>query len=723
MATSLTARLEGEEKFRKDLLKVVQDYVMHGRTMLDYYLPDFDFAHDLIQCFATMSRKDYTQLAKGNPRKFILPIVSTHVHTMCTFLASTLFATDNPHSVDAGEPESESAARAMNLLLNWNAQQQTAGMYQLGWMWIENALTYNRGICYDSYVPIIHTEWTELDVPKLDEDGNETIDPDTGEPETEKQWKKNAVHIGSYCKMELVSPYEFFVDPLVPLHRLQEGRFCAHRFIKSWNDMKSRSLLPSDDPMYISPGAIERIKSKASRAAGFTYPAGGSITGAQGIENTSRTAYERGKITTPADARADSKDFGMVDCVEMWVRLVPKEYEIDERTDPVLFQVISANDREVLAVNESPNTHDQFPYSVMQPRPSPFYQFIPSWVMLLSDIQKYVDYLKNRHQEAVARTVGNVFIAKSQFIDIADFEDPDKEGKFIEVLDAAGSMPINDIIRQVPITDMTAGFPAEMKQFISFAEATSGANQGLQGQTSQGDQSATEFQSVQQNAGGRLGAIARLLSAQAIVPQTQRFVSNFQQYYDGTMVRRIEGEALLDMTEGAPTAITISSDAIQGRFDFRAHDGTLPGADSKKTAALSRAIQVMPLFPQLFQPGPTGLNPRKIFIDLFRATGMNPENYRFSQEEIQQFAQGQAQAQQQQAAQQQQQTTNQMAIESVKHPPKPGEAPPAPQNMPPGAAAPALAGSMPGPKPLNAAVMPALSLPSAAPDAIRPANA
>jgi len=71
-----------------------------------------------------MSRKDYTQLAKGNPRKFILPIVSTHVHTMCTFSHQRCSLPDNPHSVDAGEPESEPAARAMNLLLNWNAQQQ-----------------------------------------------------------------------------------------------------------------------------------------------------------------------------------------------------------------------------------------------------------------------------------------------------------------------------------------------------------------------------------------------------------------------------------------------------------------------------------------------------------------------------------------------------------------------------------------------------------------------
>lgn len=709
MAISLTERLETDEKFRKDLLKIVQDYAMHGRVMLDYYMPDFDAAHDIIQCFATLTRKDYVQLAKGNPRRFTLPITTTHVHTMTTFLAASLFGTNSPHTVDAGTPESEAPARAMNLLLAWNASQQAAGIYQLGWMWIENCLTYNRGVMYDSYTPIIHTEWVETTV--LDEAGQPVLD-EAGNPTTKLE--KQATHVASYCKIDLVSPYDFFMDPLVPIHRLQEGRFCAHRFIKSWMEMKNRSLLPKDDPMFVSPAAIERIKSKSSRAAGFTYPAGGSITGAQGVENTSRTAYERSKITTPADARADSKDFGVLDGLEMWVRLVPKEYDIDERTDPVLFQILEANDREVLAVNEAPNTHDQYPYSVGSPRPSPFYQFVPSWVMLLKATQDYVDYLKNRHQEAISRTIGNVFIAKSQFIDIADFEDPDKEGKFITVTPEAGSTPLNDIIRQVPVVDMTANFPKEMQQFISFAEATSGANQGLQGQPAAGTPSATEFASTQQNAGGRLGAIARLLSAQGLVPQTKRFVSNFQQWYDGSMVKKIEGEALLDMTEGAPTAITIDSDAIQGQFEFRPHDGTLPGADSKKVAALSRAIQVMPLFPQIFQPGNSGLNPRKIFIDLFRATGMNPENYRYSQEEI--VAAQQAMAAQAAAA------AGGVPGGPPGAPagPAPGS-PPAPQNMPPGTAPGAL--NLPGPKPLSTGVVPPLSLPSAAPDQIRPANA
>jgi len=78
--------------------------------------------------------------------------------------------------------------------------------------------------------------------------------------------------------------------------------------------------------------------------------------------------------------------------------------------------------------------------------------------------------------------VGNVFIAKSQFIDIADFEDPDRKevhrGSRCRRVDA-----INDIIRQVPITDMTAGSRRDEAVHL-IRRGDVGANQGLQGQTS-----------------------------------------------------------------------------------------------------------------------------------------------------------------------------------------------------------------------------------------------
>lgn len=629
MPISLTARLDGDETFRKTILKVGQDYVQHARATLDYYTADFDAAHDVLMCYATLNKQDYVALAKGNPRRFILPITATHVHTMTTFLAATLFGDDDPHKVDPGGPDDDGAARLMNELLKWNSEQQPAGMYQLGWFWIENALTYNRGIMYDCYAPIMKGIWQ--DVPKMDEETGEPVVDDQGQPVMEQ--KKVSTRVGGFNRVELVSPYDFYMDPLMPIYRMQEGRFAGHRMNKPWTEIKGRSELPADDPMYLSARAVNELKKKPSKS--IAYPTSSTATGPTGQDLISRTAYERGKVATPVDSRADAKDPGVIDFVELWVRLVPKDYEIDERTDPEVFQLIIGNEKEPLAFNESTYEHSMFPYSVGEARPSPFYQFSPSWVMILKNIQDYVDYLKNRHQEAVTRTIGNVFLAKSNLIDIADFEDPEKEGKFISILPEGQNMPINDVIRQVPMIDMTAKFLDEMKGFISFAESTSGANQNLQGQTSGGSTTATEFASTQQMAAGRLSAIARLLSVGGLVPQTKRIVSNFQQFFDQQLIRRIAGEdeAVIDQFSDGPA--TINNDTIQGSFNFRPHDGALPGPDAKRTAALSRSVEAMTVFPHIFQPGEGNLDPRRIFIDLFRISGMKPERYRWRPQDIQ----------------------------------------------------------------------------------------
>lgn len=617
----LTARLDADEKLRAEILKLIKNYLQFSRVTLDDYTGDFDVAHDVLNCYAILRKEDYVKLAKGHPRRFILPVTATHVHTMTTFLAQSLFGGVSPNTVDAGGPESEAPARVMNKLLEWNAQQQPGGMYQMGWFWIENALTYNRGIFYDQYASLWKSTWQEVD-------DHEQLD-ETGQPK--KVMRKVKTRTGGYCKLDIVSPYDFFMDPLMPIFRMQEGRFAGHRINKTWDELDRRSRLDPDDPMYVSQRAVAELKVKPSKGLAFPVPT--SAQGGTGSELLSRTQYERARLASPMGSKADTKDPGVIDFAELWVRLVPNDYGIDNRTEPTVFQITMGNEREICSMAESTYDHDYYPYSVGEPRPSPFYQFSPSWVLILLNLQNYIDYLKDRHQEAVTRTIGNVFIAKSHLIDIKDFEDPEKEGKFISILPDGANMPIGDIIKQVPIVDMTEGFMKEMQGFVSFAESTSGAQLALQGSQG-GDTTATEFSGALHMAQGRLGAIARLLSVQGIVPLTKRFVSNFQQFYDATMVQKVEGEDDLDMTDGTPQLITISPDTVQGEFTYRPHDGTLPGADGKKVAALSAAAKSMGSFPQVWTPDQGNLDPRRVYLDLFRATGVDVEKYRWRPADI-----------------------------------------------------------------------------------------
>lgn len=621
----LARRIEADEEFEKKVTKFATDYLNFGRAALDYYADDFDTAHDILMCYAPMSRTDLENLERGHPKRFMLPMTATQITTMATFVAQTLYGDDAPHKVTGRGPDDDLAAEHMNQLLRWNAEQQPT--YLLGYLWVQDILTYNRGIFYNSWQPIY-----ELQVENEVVEDSTDLD-EAGKPRQFQRPKKTRVPVGGFVKYELVSPYDFVCDPSLPLWRMQDGRFAGHRTLVSWQELQRRSKLPPDDPAYVLPSAVERLKKKDKAGVGTTTgPTTTNTSTASGAAKdslVSRTSWERARSTNPQGAEtANSDDPGMVEAHEMYIRCVPADNELGESTDSTVYQVLLGNRNIVLAINDSPLQHDQFPYSVAEGRPSGYYQFSPSWVMILKALQDYVDYFKNRRQQAIGRTLGNIFIARPEKCNLTDFLNPDKEGLIIPVVDGMTDR-LDDIIKQVPINDVTKDFHNEMMKLVGFSETVTGANSNMQGQV-EGDSTATEFAGTQQMSAGRMSSVARMISVQGIVPQTRQIASNFQQFLTLPMSIRFVPSALdTPINLFGKRALDITPDVIQGRFDYVVHDGALPGTDGRKVAALTRLLEAAATFPQFFTPEPGNLDGRAIILSTAKAAGVNIENFQF----------------------------------------------------------------------------------------------
>lgn len=692
MDRNLARKLERNREFSKSITKTVKDYVTLGFQAVSYWTGEFDVAHDLLMAYAPVSKKDFDNLEKGHPKRFILPMTATQIGVMTTFISQVLFGQDTPHRVEGRGPEDEVAAEHVNTLLRWNAEQQPT--YQLGYLWVQDCLTFNRGIFYNSWAPILRPTPTPTEEIEIDENGEMVVDQE-GNPS--KYWAIRTVDtpIGGYCKMDLVSPYDWCCDPTVPLWKFQEGRFAAHRFKIPWTELKRRSELPPDDPAFVLPSAVETLKKK-KRPAGDVIPGFSGVGGLGGVNNNttmSRSQHERNRANNPlANDAANKADPGTVECVELWARLVPKDNGIYDGTSPVVFQILVGNGDTVLAINESTYPTGQFPYSVGEPRPSGHYQFSPSPALMIKGLQDHVDYLKNRHQEALQRTVGNLFIVDPTMVDIEEFTNPDKEGLIIPLKPSASGKAIRDVIAQVPVKDLTENFPGEMDTMIRYSETVTGASATMQGATG-AVESATEFAGTQQMSAGRLAAPARLLSVQALVPQTRQFVAMFQTFLEGKQTVRYQPDPTTVSPEFRNQRfLEISQDTIQGEFDFKAHDGTLPGTDSRKVAAITRLLEGAALFPQIFAPAPGNLDPRLLIFAAAKASGLNVENFIYDAQTMGQGVQGIV--------------SNQTGIVPSFGGPA---APPPPQAPGPAPAVPSLPGLEPP------------SMPSAAPPQIRPA--
>lgn len=619
----LARRLESDPDFNEKIRKLVIDYLVLGQSSVNYWSEEFDAAHDILMCYAPLNKKDLESLEKGHPKRFILPMTTTQINTMTSVIAQTLFGDQQPHKVEGRGPEDEVPAEHMNQLLRWNAEQQPT--YLLGYLWIQDILTFNRGVLYNSWAPVYDTKIVEVEV----EDPNE-IDNETGLPTTYLRAQKKKTVAGGYNKMELVSPYEFYCDPTLPLYRLQEMRFAGHRTTIPWTELKRRSELPLDDPSYVLPSAVEELKTKRKKKSkGSVVPVAKGM--ASHAQTLSRSAFERTRATgNLVQENANDKDPGVTEIHEFWIRLVPSDADLYDGNEPVIFQCLLGNQEVVLAVNEATYEHDSYPYSIAEGRPNGYLQFSPSYVILLKALQDYVDYLKNRHQEALSRSIGNIFIARTDKVNLADFLNPDKEGLIIPILPEAAGDKLDDIIRQVQVNDVTKEFANEMKDFISFSETVTGANSNMQGQMEPGS-TATEFAGTQQMSAGRINSVARLISVQGVVPQTKQFVANFQQFLTQPMALRFKSTAeTLPQFQGI-SSLEITSDIIQGDFDFVAHDGTLPGTDARKVAAMTRMLEAAEGFPQFFEPQPGNIDARAVLLAIVKAAGVNVENFLFTQ--------------------------------------------------------------------------------------------
>lgn len=686
--------------------------------------------YDILSCYHAMSKKDTEALERGHPKRYILPMTATQITTMTTYIAQVLFGQETPWKVEGRRPEDDVPAELVNNLLRWNAEQQST--YQLGYLWVQDALAINRGIFYNSWAPMFRPKM----VPVMVEDPTDV--DEMGRPKTYMRPTRTNKVVGHYCKLEIVSPYDFICDPALPIHRINDMRFCGHRTLIPVTELRKRSKLPIEDPQYVLPSAVEDLVAKAKKGIAQADAAVPSLPGV--LPNPteirlSRTAYERTRALQPTgNIQADKNDTGNVECWELWVRLVPSENRIytddtpgtsnlsggkasptgaelnndngnpamlnppaglpsvarpdqgfpnivennvarptegasrntlepgiaggppgtkapDDNPaanqdftqpgatedEPVIFQILISGGDVLLSMNESTYEHGLYPYSVGEGRPNAHFQFSPSWIQMLKGLQDYIDFLKNRHQEALSRTVGNMFLYNPKFVDVTDFMNPDKEGLLITLKPDAEGQKISDIFQQIPIKDLTENFIEEAMGFIKYSQSVTAADEGMQGVMPGGEPaSATQFAGTMQMGAGRLTSIARLLASQALVPQTRMFVSMFQQFMDETQMIRFKPSDPMKLPPELQDAasVALNKDAIAGEYDFPAHDGTLPGTDGRKVAAIAKMLEAAQAFPQCFTPQPGNINPKKLLLAGAKASGLQIENFIYDKAEI-----------------------------------------------------------------------------------------
>lgn len=630
-----------------------RQYLDNGMAALNNVICDYDCLTDLVEMWMPLTdTANFNKLDRNSATNFRHPATFSNLWTMTTFIAEILFGGEVARTVEAQDPNHDESAEAVNGLLAWNDAK--TDIYFQGWLWIWNAVVYNRGVWFESADQDIRVDKEEVDEPDptqekeqaLDKHGNPRMrggKPVMAHPKRSRV-RSRRTYSGFYNKLDLVSPYDFICDPALPLCRAQEMRFMGHRVMIPWIELKRRSELDPSDDAYVLPHVVKKIK---TQKGGMTTPA---ALGGQAPNNTSRTYFDRtvrgatgtglGGIGTGLVSGADSinkDDGGTVECFSLTIRQKPKTiglYPDDEEQE--LITLLITNQADVLSVNVRPNQHDQFPYCISEARPSAHKQFSPSWGMACKPIQDRMDDLNRTHSQAQKR-MGNILIADGTKCNLSNILDPEKNGLIILRTKEGQGLPIDDICAQIKLEDTTAKYNEEMAMWEATMEKMLGITAQIKGITEDPSQTATQNDNVQTMATGSLSSKARTLAA-PLRQQTVRFVENFKQFMPDSMMIRILGKGSeFDPDDPQQKFMEVKKADIQHGYDVIAHDGALPGADVKVVAAATRTIEAWAandkLAPVFDITIPGAIDPFRLARDLFKKTGLPVEKYSVTREQ------------------------------------------------------------------------------------------
>jgi hypothetical protein len=672
MERTLAARLkEGgtayDASLQNRLVKLGAQYIREGVRSVNLHAREFDANLDIFNCYAPISRAEFEKDTGVKPTHFIHPMGATQLDTLCTYVTQILYGTKTPHSVEPRGDEDEDGADMLNELLQWNADQQMS--YKQGRDFILDSILNNLGCQYERWQPIyevslepVQEEDPEAEpvqaiskagLPRFKRNG----DPIMVRP-TVTRFRKRRKKTSGYNAISPVARYDFISDPMLPMDRLQEHRYCGHRVLIPWNDLERRSRLDPSDYDYVLPAAVARLKQRKIQSSMLAQPgapaANAALQSRSFLERTRRGTNAGGIGATDA---VNKEDGGIVECFVLYVRAKPSVHGIyKDDTEQEIIEFLMAGEKELLSCNVQPNKHDEYPYSTAEARPNAHRQFSPSICAVIAGPQAHVDDLNWRHTEHLARA-GVIILADGTKVEIADFlEDTGRIRQVIMVKEAAQGIPLDQCATVFKVDDPTRDFPDEMDFWKKIAEEATGAPAYVQGIKEGPDTTATEFNGIQEMASGRVTSIARMIAEQSIMKQTRRFVMNFQQFMPDEVTIRIRGDStnsydpdkpveraktiIRDRTAFDPTDERANMPDIQCEFDVVPHDGSLPSAETQKVAALSKVIETFSgqpaLAPILFdQKIPGSYDIRKIFAKMVKLAGLKDSNYRIDRETAQ----------------------------------------------------------------------------------------
>lgn len=497
-------------------------------------------------------------------------LMSIHTYLSNVFLSRTpVFQFTARH----GEPQQ--SVQALEALMDYqlNVGKMLVPMY----VWILDAGKYGIGIVGDYWEEQFSAITETQEVPET----YLGFPIPGGKTKVRRTTRKLRTYQGN--KIYNIRPYDWRPDPRVPMSQFQKGEFCGVKTKISWSDL----VKGEKDEKYFNVGQVKR-----------------QISG----EHTNETEHGAEMEDMPAtftpgfdnlsnNALKDKNDRGMVDIIEMVVKIVPKDWGLGDSDYPEKWAFTVAEERILIGARPLGALHDQFPYSILETEMDAYALFKRGIMQILEPLQHTMNWLVNTHFYNVRAVLNDQLVVDPSRIVMKDLKGG--PGRVIRTKGMAFGEDVQKAIHQLPVTDITRAHLEDTQMIGEMMQRVMGVNDTVMGMINEGGRkTATEVRSSTSSSINRLKTMTEYMSALGFSPLAEQMVSNTQQYYDQTQKFKIAGD--LFRTPGAVEGIMdVSPRDIAGFYDFVPVDGTMPVDRFAQAQLWKELIEMAGQMPQL----------------------------------------------------------------------------------------------------------------------------
>jgi len=364
------------------------------------------------------------------------------------------------------------------------------------------------------------------------------------------------------CKLYNVRPADFFFDPRKPAYQFQDGEFCGRYVDIAFTTLR----LGEKNGQYFNVDQLRDVRQGSGSD-------GGIITRQKSERSDNRGVNELPKTDPYGFGKDDETSVGNIACFEIYVRLIPKDWGIDDGESLEIWVFTISNTGVIVGCQPLGEFHNRFPFAMMEYEPDGYSVFTRGMIETIQPLNYILSWLFNTHFYNVRKAINDQFLVDPSKVVMKDLTDPNA-GRLIRLRPEAYGTDVRLAVTQFQTSDVTNQHVSDSSLVVDLMQKAIGVNDNIMGAVNTGSRkTATEVRNSTSFGVNRLKTNCEYFSAMGFGPLAQLMLQTTQQRMDTARKYRIVG----DLAQFVPEQyMNVSPESIAGFFDFVPVDGTMP---------------------------------------------------------------------------------------------------------------------------------------------------